>query len=200
MKVFLSLCSVLLVAFVSTGSGDVAAAERARDIVPISPAFRIVAEPSNPASNSAIRLEAKGKPGSTFTAVLTARDMGGNLILDPFGNPAIYVFPGLSLGASGCWSQSLNVLGLSLGMPDYVIEGAAIPDNEADGHLLSWRSVLRSVTYAPGAAPPLLSTATVEVPGVAGSFTSSTLAIPDASVPNLYHLAENGPGGVYPIG
>ncbi len=204
MKVFLSFVSALLVAgsFAGSfaGSGDVVAAARTKDVVPLAPTFRIVPEVGDPAANSAIRMEAKGAPGASFTLVLTARDLAGVLLLDPFGNPAVYVFPGMVVGANGCWSQSLNVLGISLGMPDYVIEGVVIPVGDVHGHLLSWRTTLRAVTYAPGTAPPVLTTASVEVPGVEGSFTSSTLTIPDALVPDLYHLAENGPGGVYPIG
>jgi hypothetical protein len=200
MKIFSSvLCAALLFgAFV--GSADVAAGLRGKDIVPLAPVFRIVGVAENPVGDSSIRLEAKGAPGSSFTVILTARDMNGAFLLDPLGNPIIIELPGLVIGANGCWDQSFNVLALSLGMPDFVIEGAAIPLGNVQGHILSWRTALRAVTYSPGAEPPLLSSSIVEVPGVVGQYQTTTLAVPDPLVPGLFHLAENGPGGVYPIG
>jgi hypothetical protein len=128
----------------------------------------------------------------------------GELMLDPTtGQPISTIIPGLVLPPSGVWSETHALTSLAAGMPDYVIEVAAIPTVFTPGaHVLSWTCSISSESSG-GVAPPSFESQWVEVPGVAGVFLStfvSTSVVGGGTEALLYLMAENGPGGVYPIG
>lgn len=195
--IFLSLLGVL-------PFGDVAAVSRGVDVVPISPTTRIVGVPSTNPADSVVRIEVKGKAGETFALMVALRDLTGALVTDPVtGQPVVMWLQGLTIPAEGCWSQTYGFMALSLALPNLALEAVAVPESDVPsptGSVLSWRCALSSATFAPGTEPDPFSSAPVTVPGVSGTFLSTTLSAPDPVAPNVYFLAENGPGGVYPIG
>lgn len=195
--VFLSLLGVL-------PSGDVAAVSRGVDVVPACPTTRIVGVPAANPADATVRIEVKGKPGEAFALMVALRDLSGEFVIDPAtGQPVVMWLQGLMIPAEGCWSQTYGFMALSLALPDHALEAVAVPTGAGpptSGSVLSWRCTLTSGTFPPASAPVPFASAPVTVPGVSGTFLSTTLSAPDPIAPNVYFLAENGPGGVYPIG
>jgi hypothetical protein len=195
--VFLSLLGVL-------PHGDVSAVSRGVDVVPATPTTRIIGIPAANPLDATVRIEVKGKAGEAFSLMVALRDLAGDLVVDPVtGLPVVVWLHGLTVPAEGCWSQTYGFLALSLALPDLVLEAVAIPAGGPSapvGAVLSWRCELSSATFLPSAAPLPFSSQYVTVPGVTGTFLSTTLSAQDPLNPNVYFLAENGPGGVYPIG
>lgn len=195
--IFLSLLGVL-------PFGDVAAVSRGVDVVPISPTTRIVGVPATNPADAVVRIEVKGKAGEAFALMVALRDLAGELVIDPgTGQPVVMWLQGLTIPAEGCWSQTYGFMALSLALPNLALEAVAVPEGgvpSPTGSVLSWQCALSSATFAPGAAPAPFSSTSGTVPGISGTFLSTTLSAPDPLSPNVYFLAENGPGGVYPIG
>lgn len=195
--VFLSLLGVL-------PQPDAAAFSRGTDIVPVAPTTQIVGVPAANPLDATVRIEVKGKAGETFALMVALRDLTGELVLDPVtGLPVVMWLPGLTVPVEGCWSQTYGFVALATALPNLSLEAVAVPVGgltPPTGSVLSWRCRLSSATFLPGSAPAAFSSQAVMVPGVVGTFLSTSLAAPDPVNPNVYFLAENGPGGVYPIG
>lgn len=183
-------------------SGAVAAAARGEDAVPLTPSTRIV--PVAGGAGPVLRLDVAGPAGTPFTLVYVFRRPDGVPLIDPDTNlPCVGVLPGLAVPSGGTWSQSFAMSALTFGLPDYDIEVLAVPvfPPPGGGVLLSWKSALRNVFVGPAdPAPPAVAEAWTTVPGLSGQFPVSVVSFADPTIAGLYHLAENGPGGVYPIG